>query len=158
MIQQRTEELLAVLQDAGFEFIVVGGVAAIAHGATRSTKDLDVVAPFTEGNLGKLLDALRPRGARHFARPDLGPVGQTSRELSTLRILLLLTTLGRLDVLREVPPVGSIENVESVELVPGRMFRVITLDQLIAIKETLTRPQDKDVERDLRAVRELRRS
>jgi len=33
---------------------------------------------------------------------------------------------------------------------------VISLDQLIAIKASLTRPQDEHVERDLRAIRALR--
>jgi predicted nucleotidyltransferase len=155
---QRTGELLALLQDAGVELVVVGGVAAIAHGATRSTRDLDVVAPFTPENLERLLRALRPHAVRHVLRPDLGPLSQTAEQLVTQRLLLLTCELGRVDVLREVPPVGAHEAVESVEMeiVPGRRFRVISLDQLIEIKAALTRPQDEDVERDLRAIRALR--
>jgi predicted nucleotidyltransferase len=155
---QRSDDLLTLLQDAGFEFVVVGGVAAIAHGATRSTRDLDVVAPFTPANLQRLLDALGPHAPKHLTRPDLGVVSQTAAELSAHRLLLLVSDLGRLDVLREVPPIGAHDDLETVEmeLVAGRRFRVISLDQLIAIKAALTRPQDKDVERDLRAIRALR--
>jgi len=155
--EQRSEELLVLLQDAGFEFIVVGGVAAIAHGATRSTKDLDVVAPFTPENLDKLLEVLRPHEPKHFMRPDLGVVAQSGEELSRHRLLLLMTSLGRLDVLREVPPVGPYESVDAVEmeLVEGRHIRVISLDQLIDIKSALTRPQDRDVEADLRLIRSI---
>jgi predicted nucleotidyltransferase len=154
---QRTQELLVALQDAGFEFVVVGGVAAIAHGATRSTKDLDVVAPFTVDNLERLLAALRPHSPAHFTRPDLGVIQQGPAELTTHRLLLLVSDLGRLDVLKEVSPIGRFEDLESVEmeLVEGRRIRVISLDQLIAIKESLSRPQDKDVERDLKAIRAL---
>lgn len=36
-------ELLSGLTGANVEFIVVGGVAAIAHGAARLTQDLDIV-------------------------------------------------------------------------------------------------------------------
>jgi len=35
--------LLRALAGAGVEFIIVGGVAAAAHGAVRTTLDLDVV-------------------------------------------------------------------------------------------------------------------
>ena len=35
--------LLAALVDAGVDFIVVGGAAATAHGASRLTQDIDVV-------------------------------------------------------------------------------------------------------------------
>lgn len=155
---QRSDELLALLHRVGFEFVIVGGVAAIAHGATRSTKDLDVVAPFTAENLRRLLDALRPHGVRHLTRPELGVVSQTAEELSAFRLLLLESDLGRLDVLRDVPPIGTHGDLQVVEmeLVEGLRFRVISLDQLIDIKAALSRPQDKDVERDLRAIRALR--
>jgi predicted nucleotidyltransferase len=155
---QRTDRLLVVLQDAGFAFVVVGGVAAIAHGATRSTKDLDVVAPMTAENLARLLGALQPYCPRHLTRPDLGVVSQSAAELSTHRLLLLVTDIGRLDVLGRVDPIGAYSDVEAVEmeLVVGRRIPVITLDQLIDIKAWLRRPQDKDVEAELRLIRELR--
>ncbi len=35
--------LLSALGAAGVEFILVGGVAAAAHGAVRTTLDLDIV-------------------------------------------------------------------------------------------------------------------
>ncbi len=37
------EALLSALQKNEVEFIVIGGAAAIAHGATRLTQDLDIV-------------------------------------------------------------------------------------------------------------------
>ena len=36
-------ELLRRLSDAGVEFIVVGGAAAVLHGAPITTEDLDIV-------------------------------------------------------------------------------------------------------------------
>jgi len=56
-------------------FIVVGGVAAIAHGgATFTRAHLDVLARFDVQNLTRLLAArrtLRPRFALYPARPAL---------------------------------------------------------------------------------------
>ena len=46
--------------------------AAIAHGASTMTRDLDLAAPMTAENLARLLDALRPLHPRHVLRPDLG--------------------------------------------------------------------------------------
>lgn len=44
-------KLLQVLSAAEVEFIVVGGVAAFAHRASRLTQDLDVVYRRTPENL-----------------------------------------------------------------------------------------------------------
>jgi hypothetical protein len=41
----RPIEILRVLSDAQVEFIIVGGLAAIAHGWSQSTRDFDAVAP-----------------------------------------------------------------------------------------------------------------
>jgi hypothetical protein len=43
--------LLRVLFDAGVEFIVIGGVAGVAHGSARLTRDLDVVYARSPENL-----------------------------------------------------------------------------------------------------------
>src|SRR5690606_11502313 len=94
--------LLALLHDSGFEHIVIGGTAAIAHGAATPTQDVEVAAPMTEENLERLLAALRPFHPKHATRPDLGRIPQSIRELTKFRLLLLDTDLGRLDVLGEV--------------------------------------------------------
>lgn len=148
--------LLALLHDSGFEHIVIGGTAAIAHGAATPTQDVDVAAPMTEENLERLLAALRPFHPKHATRPDLGRIPQSIRELTKFRLLLLDTDLGRLDVLGEVQPLGAYEDLEAVsmELLEGKSFRVLSLDQLIAVKAHLRRAKDKIVEAELRAIRD----
>lgn len=150
------ERLLEVLHTSGFECIIVGGTAAVAHGATTQTDDIDVAAPMTEANLARLMRALAPFEPKHATRPDLGVIAQTPAELMRFRLLLIDTSLGRLDVLAKVQPLGSYEDLEAVEmeLLENREFRVISLDQLIAVKSYLNRPKDKIVEAELRAVRE----
>ncbi|MBI3946389.1 MAG: hypothetical protein HY321_10760 [Armatimonadetes bacterium] len=54
------EKLILVLADAGVEFILVGGVAAGAHGSARATLDLDVVYGRSPENLARLAAALAP--------------------------------------------------------------------------------------------------
>jgi hypothetical protein len=54
------ERLLPALSGAGVEFIVVGGVAAIAHGSARLTQNLDLVYRRTPDKLVRLAAALQP--------------------------------------------------------------------------------------------------
>jgi hypothetical protein len=151
------EQLLRALLDAGVQFIVIGGAAAIAHGAVTPTQDLDIAAPFTEENLARLLAAVRPFKPRHATRPELGEVWQGPAELTRFRLLLLQTDVGRLDVLPRVEPLGAYEALRSVELelIEHRNVRVLALDQLIEVKAHLRRPKDKVVEAELRAIAEL---
>jgi hypothetical protein len=148
--------LLAVLQDASFEFCVIGGVAAIAHGALTPTQDLDVAAPMTPDNLARLLTALAPYHPKHATRPDLGVITASAEELSHFRLLLLDTDLGRLDVLKRVEPIGEFADLESrlLPLTDDRLVAVLELDQLIAVKAYLSRRKDKLVEAELRAIRD----
>jgi hypothetical protein len=59
--------IAAALTAASVRYAVCGGVAVTAHGATRSTKDIDVlVAP---ADVGRALDAVRPLGYTFVALP-----------------------------------------------------------------------------------------
>jgi len=42
---RRLEQILVVLQEAGVDFAIVGGSAAVAPGASTPTADLDIVVP-----------------------------------------------------------------------------------------------------------------
>ncbi len=53
------DRILEVLDRHKVEFLLVGGVAALAYGARRPTSDLDCVTPRTEENLKRLAGALR---------------------------------------------------------------------------------------------------
>jgi hypothetical protein len=69
-------------------------------------------------------------------------------------MLLLETDMGRLDVLRDVSPLGTYSALTTIELDVGpRRCKVIAIDDLIVIKRSLTRPQDIEVALQLEAVR-----
>ena len=153
--RQRNAELLRALAGAKFEFAIVGGVAAVMHGASRMTVDLDVVAPFDPDNLLRLVEALRPHRPVHATRPELSLLSESIDRLVRFRLFLIDTTLGRLDVLREVAPVGDYSCVETIESeLFGQRVRVIARDQLIAIKRAVGRPKDLEVVLELEALRE----
>jgi hypothetical protein len=54
---QDTPALLALLTNAGVPFVVIGGVAAVAHGASTFTRDLDVLIRFAAETVRRLLAA-----------------------------------------------------------------------------------------------------
>jgi predicted nucleotidyltransferase len=52
------DELLAVLVDGGVEFILVGGAAALIHGAPITTQDVDIFHRRDPANVSRLLAVL----------------------------------------------------------------------------------------------------
>jgi len=56
-------DLLAELQDARVEFMIVGGHAVAFHGHPRATKDLDVFVRASPENAKRVLEALGAFGA-----------------------------------------------------------------------------------------------
>jgi predicted nucleotidyltransferase len=157
---QQTERLLEVLADSGLSFVVIGGVAAIAHGATTATQDLDIAMAVDPDKIRTLLDALAPYRPVHFTRPDLPLIAENAESLAKSRLLLVETDLGRLDVLSQVDPFESLADVPTVQLplLPDRQFEVIDLDALIEVKAHVGRGKDKILEQELRIVKERRES
>ena len=149
-------ELLRVLGGGGVHFVLVGGVAAAAHGSPRSTQDLDVVYERRDENLRRIAAALGPH------RPYLrgAPPGLPFRlDLETLRSGLnftLSTDLGWIDLLGEIAGAGSYENLvtQSVTVeIFGIQCKLIGLDALILAKRAAGRPKDLE---DLAALEMLR--
>jgi len=154
---QESDELLRRLLRNGVEFVIVGGLAAIAHGAQRMTQDLDITAAFTSENMARLLAALRDVHPRNATRPDLGELKASPEELARYRNLYLLTDIGRLDVLGELPPIGgyaeALVHALKVEIF-GSACAVLGLEDLIRIKRSLARPKDQEVAAELEMIRE----
>lgn len=87
MTMQRTPELLRLLLDGGVEFVLIGGVAAIAHGSATFTQDCDITASFSESNLARLLAVLGPYHPRYALAVPKRPVTESPVELSSYRNL-----------------------------------------------------------------------
>ena len=47
-----------LLNDAGAQYLVVGGYACILHGLVRTTKDVDILVEESEPNLQRVIDGL----------------------------------------------------------------------------------------------------
>ena len=98
-------ELLQFLDRHGVRYVVVGGLAATVHGATRVTFDIDLVPEWTDDNLGRLAAALREAGARLVAPEAPTPISFPidARSLRQFEVSTWRSTLGDLDVIIGTP-------------------------------------------------------
>lgn len=152
-------QLLERLLAAGVEFVVVGGIAAVIHGSRQNTDDLDIAAKFSRDNVARLLAALGDTHPKHVTRPDLGEISDDPDHFTRYRNLYLVTDLGRLDILGELPPLGGYDEIAATAVridISGRECAVISLDHLIMIKESVARPKDLIVAAELKAIRDHR--
>jgi len=153
--RQQTKALLSLLGESGIEFAIIGGVASVVHGSARMTHDLDIVAPFAHDSVERLIETLRPYNPRHATRPELSLLEEPIARLAGFRMLLIETSLGRLDVLPGVEPFGAYSSVPTVRMeVYGRDCAVIDLGALVKVKEVAGRPKDIEVAFELRAILE----
>ena len=151
------QRLLQRLDDAGIEFVLVGGYAAMLHGSSLLTRDVDVCAVLSAANIEKLRDAFRELHPVHrSSSPQRSFLDEPERGVA-LDNLYLNTDLGTLDLLGRITGVGEYERVarDAVEVeLFGRRVRAISLDDLIAAKEALGRDKDLIAAKELRAIRE----
>lgn len=147
--------LLQRLCDAEIEFVVVGGFAAMLHGSSLLTRDLDVCAVLTRANVAKLREVLQDLHPAH-RESKLSFLDNPGPEVE-VRNLYLRTDLGPVDFLGSIAGIGDFERVRAnaieVELF-GRRCRVMSLDDLIQAKEALARDKDREAVIHLRAIRE----
>jgi predicted nucleotidyltransferase len=151
------QQILTRLNNHGVEFVIIGGVAAILHGAARLTLDVDVCASLAEPNLSKILTALRGTHPRWRMHPNKPPLPDDPARLQGFRHLYLDTDIGILDVLTEVTGIGCVDDVlrHSTTLdVGGIRFRVLDLDTLIASKKAAGRKKDLEAVKELELIRE----
>lgn len=152
--------LIQRLCDADIEFVIVGGFAAVLHGSSLVTRDLDVCAVLTGQNVERLRDIFRELHPVHRPTPQkLSFLDSPDPEVE-VRNLYLRTDIGPLDVLSSIRGVGDFQRVreqsEEIELF-GRRCRVISLDDLIRAKEALGREKDLLAAKELQAIREKTR-
>ncbi len=151
---QNLSELTRRLISAQVEFVLVGGFAAVAHGVTLVTRDVDICCRFSEPNLLRIQAAVADLHPVHRSRPDL-PLQLTPAQCAGLKNLYLKTDLGVVDCLGEVLGVGDFDAVRqnSVEVeLPAGNCRIIDIETLIRAKEAMNRDHDRITVKQLQEI------
>ena len=131
------EKVAVLLADAlGEDGVLVGGLAVGAHGYVRATKDVDIVPAPDSANLKP--DPLDPevleQGGNWVLRTQLGRVD-------------IMQWIGDDALWGKLAPAAVEANVD------GLAFRVVSYDDLVALKEIAGRPEDL---MDLQRLRQAR--
>jgi len=151
------ESLLRVLKEAGVDFIIVGGVAAVAHGSARLTQDLDVVYSRSDVNIRRLAEALAEHSPYLRGAPDGLPFRWDAETIHRGLNFTLTTDLGDLDLLGEITGGGDYEALQP-HTVTLELFEMevlcLDLEWLIRVKRAAGRPRDLEVLAELEAIQE----
>jgi len=140
------EAVLKIFSEEAVDFLVIGGVCAVLHGAPVSTFDLDLIYSPRPDNLERLERTLTRLEACYREKRNVRP---DAKRLANLGHHLLMTRLGPVDLLGRT---GTGEGFEelishtgSVDLGTGRAVRILDLPDLIRLKKALGRERDRAV-------------
>lgn len=153
------QEVLAALERGGVKYVLIGGLAAILHGAAHVTTDVDIVPEEGLRNLERLSSVLRELNARIRVTGEEGgvPFGHDAESLRRVRIWNLVTDRGDLDI--TFVPSGT-EGYEDLRRdvvhmrVRGIDVPVASLADVIRSKEAAGRERDRAILPTLRHMLE----
>lgn len=144
--------MFRALAGAGVRYLVAGGLAVVAHGYLRFTKDIDLVLALTEDNTRRALDALAGLGYRPavpVAMTDLVDARKRRDWIvnKNARVFPLVSdahAMTPVEIFLEEPFDFERAHAEAVqrEVAPDLPARFVSLRDLFAMKRAAGRPQD----------------
>ena len=142
----RPRDLYASFDSHNVRYLVIGGVAAIMHGVNRTTVDVDVLIEATPENAAAALHALGEIG--------LGTAFLTTPEELLSQQVTIFEDILPVDIHTQTAGItfGEAWKRRRVEMLHGVPVSIVSLQDLIASKETAGRPQDLE---DAEALRQL---
>jgi hypothetical protein len=155
--------LIEALARHEVQYVIVGGWAAIQHGAVRRTDDLDICPEWSLANLDRLGAALRELGAELAISPgNTVPVPVIDSVLiSRMQIGTWQTRAGGFDILRGIPKTATSEaRFEELSArattteISGRTIQIADLEDVVRSKRIADRPKDHEALPELDKLRE----
>lgn len=151
------ENLLKILLNHNIDFVVIGGLAAILHGSSVVTQDIDICTPLSAENIDKIRNCLREYHPFHrMTSPKLSFM-KIPEKGKSLKNLYLETDIGTLDMLTEVTGLGNFKEVQkhAIEVeIFDQKCKVLSIDALLEAKQRMGRDKDKAVIKELNVIRE----
>ena len=136
--------ILEGLLEAGVEFILVGGLAAVVQGAPVTTMDVDILYRQSPENITRLLAFLKSVDA-FYRRPDDKVIAPSEGDLSGKGHVLFTTRFGALYVLGFIEGGKTYEDLLEYAVEVGfrdYSLRVLGLEMLVQLKRGSTDPKD----------------
>lgn len=159
MTDLRPTRLFQTLTDGGVTYLVVGGIAAIAHGVPRGTHDVDIVVERDIENLKRLAALMDTLGVPDRVTDLRGLKKLNPRDefdLARGLLIRLETTYGRLDLIADPagsPPFADMAADAEIVRVDDVPIPIVSRAHLLKMKTAAGRPKDladiSDLTRDV---------
>jgi hypothetical protein len=156
------EAIFRALQEAQARYLVVGGMAVVAHGYVRLTEDLDLVLDLSPDCLPRALTTLESLGYRpiypvpllDFANSALRHEWIETRNMKVFNLVSDRYPDVTIDIFPKEPFPFDVEysQGELKEVAPNVMANVVSVPALIALKIEANRDRDRE---DIDKLRKL---
>lgn len=156
----RPKSILRALLEHEVDFVLVGGLAGMAHGSSFPSFDVDVAYGRDRPNLERLASALRELDATLRGAPPDVPFQLDAKTLEAGAHFTFSTPFGALDILDRpdgAPPYKQLKSAATLVDIDGERVRVASLDHLIAMKEAAGRTKDKLMATEYRTLADEQR-
>lgn len=149
-------DLFSALERHKVDYLLIGGLAVSLHGIERSTMDVDITIAMNPDNRAALIEAAKelklspvlPVPLEALNDLELLRRWHTERNLEAFALRTQELASVTLDILL-FPPVEFADMLQRAVLfnVAGTPIRVVSIDDLIALKQAVGRPIDlSDIE------------
>jgi len=145
------------------EYLVVGGIAAIAHGVPRNTFDIDLVIQLDPDNVRRAFDALREIGYIPRVPVTAEGFGDAATREGWIRDKHMVVLNFHSDRFRETqvdvfvsepfPFPETMKNAVVDQLEDGTSLRIVDIGTLIYMKVLAGRPKDLQDAEELRRIK-----
>lgn len=152
MREQSVIAIARALNGAGVRYLVVGGLAVVAHGFVRLTADVDLVVALDRDNIVRALNALSRIGYRPrvpvtpeaFADPALRETWIHDKNMLVFQLWSDRHLETAIDIFVREPFDFDAEYqaAKRVETEPGCKLPIVTLPTLLRMKREAGRPKD----------------
>lgn len=147
------EAVFRALNTANVQYLVVGGVAVIAHGYVRFTQDLDLVIALDPDNAHRAMTTLESLGYRpkvpvkatDFADPEKRAAWIQDKQMLVFQLVSNVHPTVTIDVFVREPFPFQSEWPRALqhEVAPDLLVPVVSLETLLRLKREANRPNDQ---------------
>ncbi len=159
------EEILREFQKEKVKYVIVGGIALNLLGAMRSTSDLDILVEMSDANLTKVVTILKKNGYR--VKQPVDPIGiadsNTRKDWIENKGMKAFNfykedELKEVDIVIESPISFEEAKKSAIGITGGDItLPIISIDNLIKMKEATDRDVDKKDIQELKKIKRLGR-